>query len=257
MEYTIVKHLGAGGVGSVDLIKSDGELYALKTISKSSSAYFPESVENEIKAGRLVDHANVGTIHKSWEDTKNVYLLMEYVGGCDLYTFIDSMNGSISEKTTRNIFRQVVEALQCLHQKRIAHCDLKLENIMVDYKGNAKIIDFGLCQIFNAARCSAQCGSAEYRAPEVCGVGRYNAFQADVWSLGVTLFCMLYNSFPYNASDRSKLKVGYPVRLPFSLSSEVSPAAKNLLLGMLHLNPKRRLTIDEIACHEFFNEPQK
>eukprot|EP01119_Soliformovum_irregulare_P020986 TRINITY_DN6876_c0_g1_i2.p1 TRINITY_DN6876_c0_g1~~TRINITY_DN6876_c0_g1_i2.p1 ORF type:complete len:259 (+),score=30.33 TRINITY_DN6876_c0_g1_i2:450-1226(+) len=254
MNYTRIKNLGTGGVGSVDLVKADGEFFALKTISKQSINYFPQHVANEMKAGTLVQHANIGAPHKSWEDRNNVYLLMEYVGGWDLFGFMESLGGAVSEKTTRQIFRQIIDAVKCLHSKGIAHRDLKLDNVMVDYKLKAKIIDFGLCQVQNAARCSEKCGSPEYSAPEIAGAGRYNAFSADIWSLGVVLFTLLYGSFPFNSSDRSKLKIGCPVRLPFGISSDVSRSAKDLLLSMLRLNPKRRPTIDEVAQHEFFNE---
>jgi len=254
IEYIRVKNLGAGGVGSVDLVKSDNQLYALKTISKSSKNFHRQHIDNEIRAGKILHHTNIAGAHRSWEDRHNVYLLMEYVGGWDLFGLIESLGGAISEKTSRGIFRQIVEAVKCLHAQDIAHRDLKLDNVMVDHKLQAKIIDFGLCRISRAKRCEDRVGSPEYCAPEVATSSRYNALQADVWSLGIILFAMLHGSFPFSSADINRIRVGYPIRIPFGASSQLSAAAKDLMLSMLRVNAKRRPTIDEIAEHEWLQE---
>lgn len=254
MEFVTVRNLGTGGVGSVDLINVDGNNYALKTIAKKGHNYYPEHVANEIKAGRLAQHSNIAALYKNWEDKQNVYLLMEYVNGWDLFGLIDSLNGSISEKSTRQIFRQIIEAIKHLHSKGIAHRDIKLDNIMVDAKLKVKIIDLGLCQVSNATRCSEKSGSPEYWAPEVTGMGRYNALHADIWSLGIVLYAMLYGSFPFTTTDINKIRIGSPIRLPFHASPDVSVEAKNLISSLLQSNPKRRISVDEILNHEFFTK---
>eukprot|EP01119_Soliformovum_irregulare_P003086 TRINITY_DN13389_c0_g1_i1.p1 TRINITY_DN13389_c0_g1~~TRINITY_DN13389_c0_g1_i1.p1 ORF type:complete len:259 (-),score=50.81 TRINITY_DN13389_c0_g1_i1:42-818(-) len=257
MDYVTISSLGVGAVGTVDLIrmKSTGLQYALKTVSKRSRNYRADQVEKEIKAGKMIQHENVGGAQSTWEDENNIYLLMEYIGGWDLFSLLDSLNGPMTERMCRSIFRQVVEATVFLHHRGIAHRDIKLDNIMVDLKFKTKLIDFGLCETVEASQCVDHVGSAEYCAPEISGRGpKYNGFQADVWSLGIVLFAMLHSCFPYTKVQLNRMKMGCSIPVPFGTSA-ISSSVKDLIRSMLQTDPKKRPTIEQISQHEWIQIP--
>jgi len=244
-----VVHLASGSMGSVDLVQLDHKLWALKTISKIRDNYRPNYLEKEIEAGQIVNHPNIVGLERQWEDDENVYLLMEYVDGQDLLEFIEA-EGQVSEDDGRIIFHQLVDAVASFHSQGIAHRDLKLDNIMINLKLQTKIIDFGLSETSNAHRCLDKVGTDEYCAPEVANKKPYNGFRADIWSLGVVLYATLFGTFPFSSNSLKRLRMGWAVPIPFDLP-EVSFEAKTLIQRMLHVDPKKRPTIEEIANDEW------
>eukprot|EP01119_Soliformovum_irregulare_P010550 TRINITY_DN2600_c0_g1_i1.p1 TRINITY_DN2600_c0_g1~~TRINITY_DN2600_c0_g1_i1.p1 ORF type:complete len:277 (+),score=77.72 TRINITY_DN2600_c0_g1_i1:102-932(+) len=249
-----VTHLASGSMGSVDLVQFEQKLWALKTISKIEESYRPNYLEKEIEAGQMVNHPNIVGLEREWEDDENVYLLMEYVEGQDLLEFIET-EGDVSEDDGRIIFQQLVDAVASLHSQGIAHRDLKLDNIMINLKLQTKIIDFGLSEISNAHRCLDKVGTDEYCAPEVSNNKPYNGFRADIWSLGVVLYAVLFGTFPFSSSSLKRIRMGWAVPIPFDIP-DVSFEAKALIQRMLNVDPKKRPTIEEIANDEWLQEMQ-
>eukprot|EP01119_Soliformovum_irregulare_P001245 TRINITY_DN10970_c0_g1_i1.p1 TRINITY_DN10970_c0_g1~~TRINITY_DN10970_c0_g1_i1.p1 ORF type:complete len:302 (-),score=61.82 TRINITY_DN10970_c0_g1_i1:63-860(-) len=249
--HTFVKHLGKGSMGWVDLVDVNGKPYALKTISKKASSYTRGFIKKEIIAGNL-NHPNIAPTIEDWEDDENAYLLMEYVDGCDLYELLQLHQGALSEGGAREVFIQIIQAMTVIHANGIAHRDLKLENIMVAMSSNAefevKIIDFGLCEVYNAGQCEGYVGSAEYCAPEIATRSTYDGYLADVWSLGIVLFALLFGAFPYHKKDLHCIRLGWPApEIPFDEDSRVSSLARGLIQDMLSLDPTKRPSIQEIA----------
>eukprot|EP01119_Soliformovum_irregulare_P021382 TRINITY_DN7107_c0_g1_i1.p1 TRINITY_DN7107_c0_g1~~TRINITY_DN7107_c0_g1_i1.p1 ORF type:complete len:317 (-),score=40.06 TRINITY_DN7107_c0_g1_i1:125-1075(-) len=251
-ELKMIKHLASGSMGTVDLVQIGGTNYALKTISKTGKGYRADYVRKERKAGALLCHPNLVDMERSWEDDDNVYLLLGYVEGWDLLGLVEARNGDIEEDDCRYIFRQIIEGVAFLHVNGVAHRDLKLDNIVVDYAMHAKIIDFGFCELSNAHQCTTRVGSEEYCAPEIARSNWYNAYQADVWSLGIILFAILHGVFPFSISTVRRIKMGYTVPIPFGLS-KTSFSARSLIESMLNVNPKKRPTIQEILNHEWLS----
>lgn len=255
-DVVFVKHLGSGSMGSVDLVDISGQSYAMKTISKNRKGCFQrDSIAKEIAAGKL-NHRNIISISHHWQDKENTYLLMDYVNGCDLYDLLKTNDAPLPEQVAFHIFKQILDAMGFLHTTGIAHRDLKLDNIMVNtVQGKpflqVKVIDFGLCETENADECRGWVGSAEYCAPEISSRYVYDGFQADVWSLGIVLFALLFGTFPYSVSDLNHIKMGWFVPIPFDPHSDVSESARCLLESMLSVDPDRRPTISEIMRHNW------
>ena len=140
----------------------------------------------------------------------------------------------------------------------MAHRDLKPENILIQRRQNApaviKVADFGLSTLTQANEMlSTACGSPHYVAPEILnfdGNSKYNGREADVWSLGVILHVMLCYKLPFEAESTQLLYKKIRQGLP-SLPSHILPAARLLLHGMLEVAPEKRLTLPQVAQHEW------
>jgi len=251
--FSVVKNLGAGSNGSVDLVRDENKCsFALKTVPKKKDQPTSKYILREIEVGKTVKHPQVAAAINTWEDEENFYFLMEYIKGMDLITMMEAREGAgLPEASARDIFTQILDGLAHVHSKGIAHRDMKLDNLMIDVSGKVKIIDFGLCKTGGAEECDGRIGSTEYCAPEVFQVKKiYNGYMADVWSTGVILFALLFGCFPFTSNDIRLLKMGIEVSINFPPST-VSAEAKNLIKKMLTVNPKKRISLKKISQHEW------
>eukprot|EP01119_Soliformovum_irregulare_P020352 TRINITY_DN6571_c0_g1_i1.p1 TRINITY_DN6571_c0_g1~~TRINITY_DN6571_c0_g1_i1.p1 ORF type:complete len:261 (-),score=44.62 TRINITY_DN6571_c0_g1_i1:43-825(-) len=254
MELCVIEHLGMGTMGSVDLVRLPGRneaaLLALKTIKKRGKNYDRKCVEREIEVARLISHPAIVVSKTSWEDEDNTYLLMDHIEGHDLFSFMEALDGPLPEPFARRLFDQLREIITYLHTIGVAHRDLKLDNLMIDDEGELKIIDFGLCKFNNVENCKGAVGSEEYCAPEIDHAGScYNGFLADIWSMGVVLYALLFNSFPFSECSWNTLITHGEVDLSFPSCIPTSLAAQDLILKMLHPNPTQRISLQEMANH--------
>jgi len=229
----------------------------IKKIPKASGNTV--EVAREIEAGKKLKHKNVAKFYEHFADNENDFLVFERVEGKDLFNIIDR-RGFVpyTEREVRKLFKQIIKAVRYCHDHEIVHRDIKLENILLDNNGKITLIDFGLCDLVKRGNQSERfCGSIDYVAPEVLGKRSYNGFQADVFSLGVVLYTLLFAEFPYVASDRIAAikKRMEPPKPHFSETKmnkwKVSLLAKDLICKMLRSNPEQRITLDEIRKHPF------
>jgi 5'-AMP-activated protein kinase catalytic alpha subunit len=259
-KYSLLKRIGEGVFGEVYMakLKENGKQYALKKLSKSHPKFRQMSVFREVSAGKMLDHKGIIHFEENFETASSVYLVMEYFGGYDLYTTLEERNYKpYSELTSKEIFKQLVEAMMHCHQKGIAHRDVKLENILMDKLGNIKLIDFGLCDFVNdvgnkTRLCVDSVGSPAYISPEILTGKPYDGFKADVWSCGVVLYALLFGCFPFSASQYKLLVSGEPLVVQFP-ESGVSKCAKELLRSMLKLQPDSRFSLEDIQGHDWLS----
>ena len=174
---------------------------------------------------------------------------MEYVCGGDLLSFVRKRS-KLNEQTAKFIFRQIVEALQYIHSQKIVHRDIKLDNILIDLNNTIKVCDFGVSKQITGELLHDQCGTPAYIAPEILLNQGYEGYGVDIWSSGVVLYAMLSGTVPFkatNMTDLHRLILGGT----YAPIKEISPEALNLLTGILDVNPKRRLTVEQILNHEW------
>jgi len=187
------------------------------------------------------------------------FLVYEYVEGQDLFSFIEQRDFQpLNEEFVKKIFSQLVNTLDYLHQLGICHRDLKMENVMIDRSGKLFLIDFDLCSFCSPNElCKTYCGTPAYAPAEIVAKSPYSPFLADVYSLGVLLYSMLYAHYPFNLLDRFQALVSHQKEHPqlkFDdklASKHISDSVKNLLKKMLINNPSKRITISEIKKHEW------
>jgi len=259
-KYSLLKRIGEGVFGEVYLAKlkdkSDNRQFALKKLSKNHPKFRRASVTREVNAGKLLDHQGIIHFEETFETASSIYLVMEYFGGCDLFSSLEDRSYKpYSEQVAKEIFKQVFAAVTHCHQRGIAHRDIKLENILLDKDGRIKLIDFGLCDyvmdVGNAIRlCCDSVGSPAYISPEILTGKSYDGFKADVWSSGVVLYALLFGCFPFSPAQYKLLVNGEPLVVQFP-ESGVSPCAKDLLRLMLKPQPENRFSLEQIQNHDW------
>lgn len=183
--------------------KLTGEHVAVKVVDKSRYAAGDNSLEREIQVLCKVDHPNCIKLYAVYITPRKVYIVTELVTGGELLDRVTE-KGNYTEKDAASIIRQILSGVAYLHSKGIVHRDLKLENmIMLDDRDDSpvKIADFGLSKFFSADNVlSTMCGSPQYVAPEVLGVGdgvKEYSPAVDMWSVGVILFILLSGYSPF------------------------------------------------------------
>jgi len=261
-KYNIVEMLGKGVFGEVYLanLRSDPSAppVALKKIPKNHPKFKKSALVREMNAGRSLRHEGIIRFIESFETLSSIYFVLEYFDGKDLYSIIEERNYKpFSEPTAKDVFRQLISAVFYCHHKGIAHRDIKLENIMMNKSGKIVLIDFGLCDqvidVSNGAEklCSDSVGSPAYIAPEVLTGNPYHAFKADVWSLGVVLYAMVFGKFPYSPAQYKHLVEGERVLIEFPTFG--SNSVKDVVRSTLSLNPNDRPSLQKVMSHEWIS----
>ena len=215
-----------------------------------------ERIIREIEILKTIMHPNIAQMYETYSTVHNIYLMMEFVEGGDLFDYI-TKNSFLSEPIACHIYRQIVSVLDYLTEMGISHRDIKPENILLDksYK-NIKFIDFGLSNYCkNKELLHSSCGSPCYASPEMLSGRPYRGVTTDVWSSGVVLYSMLVGSLPFDDQEIQKLyeqiKLG-----KFYLPSTLSLEAIDLLKRILEVNPKKRITLKDIKEHPWFTKTQ-
>jgi serine/threonine protein kinase len=204
-----------------------------------------------------ITHPNIAKLNEVLSSHSKIYLVLELVTGGELFHRLKE-NGAMSESESRYYFQQIISGVSFCAKQRIAHRDLKLENILLDEKGTVKISDFGLSGLFNYDPNKLQlmhttCGTVNYLAPEVFGNLGYDGHVADIWSCGVILYALLTGMLPFEDDLISRLIekiVSANYEMPKTLSSE----AQDLISQILNPDPRTRITIQRIKEHPWFME---
>ncbi|OZC10429.1 hypothetical protein X798_02472 [Onchocerca flexuosa] len=186
-----------------------------------------------------------------FENRDKIILVMEYASGGELYDYVSTF-GSLPEPEARRIFRQITSAILYCHKHKVAHRDLKLENILLDADNNAKIADFGLSNYFSdKTLLNTFCGSPLYASPEIINGTPYRGPEVDCWSLGILLYTLVYGSMPFDGRDFNRMV--RQIKRGAYFEPDTPSTASMLIRNMLRVNPERRADIDEIASHWWLN----
>jgi serine/threonine protein kinase len=211
------------------------------------------SVEREIVVMKLINHPNIMKLYDVWETSTDLYLILEYVQGGELFDYL-CMNGRLPTDEAVSYFQQIISAVDYCHRFNIAHRDLKPENILLDEQSNIKIADFGMAAWQNDpedANLRTSCGSPHYAAPEIISGQAYNGASADIWSCGIILHALLVGKLPFDDDDCPAL-LQKITRAKFTMPTDIEPEAQDLLRRMLEKDVKRRITMVDIIRHPFF-----
>eukprot|EP00933_Yihiella_yeosuensis_P082330 TRINITY_DN9617_c0_g2_i1.p1 TRINITY_DN9617_c0_g2~~TRINITY_DN9617_c0_g2_i1.p1 ORF type:complete len:508 (+),score=149.82 TRINITY_DN9617_c0_g2_i1:95-1618(+) len=246
------KKLGEGSYGSVSKAtnKSTKAVRAVKTISKSQMKNI-ERFKQEIAIMKLMDHPNIIKLFETFEDHRNIYLVMELCSGGELFDKIIE-SGHFTEVQAAILMQQIIRAIYYMHENRVCHRDLKPENFLFQNrdpieKNYLKIIDFGLsCKFSPDQVLSTKAGTPYYVAPQVLA-GKYDHL-SDLWSCGVIMYVLLCGYPPFfgetDADVLAKVRLGNFNFNPADWKN-VSDDAKNLIRQLLKMNPRDRYTAEQ------------
>lgn len=210
-----------------------------------------ERVSREIKILKQVIHPNIVKLYEIIESPKQLYLIMEYASGGELFDYIVARS-KLKESQACIFFQQLLAGVEYLQQIKVVHRDLKPENLLLDSQKNIKIVDFGLSNLYKGDETlKTACGSPCYAAPEMIAGKRYHGSCVDVWSCGVILFAMLCGYLPFEDPNTSNL---YKKILSgeYKIGTWLSGEAQDLIKKILSTNPDNRYTIDMIRNHPWY-----
>ncbi|GME66749.1 unnamed protein product [[Candida] boidinii] len=208
----------------------------------------PYGIEREIIIMKLISHPNIMGLYDVWENQNELYLVLEYVEGGELFDFL-IRNGRLTEGQAIFYFRQIIKGVQYCHQYNICHRDLKPENILLDNDHNIKIADFGMAALETKQKLlETSCGSPHYASPEIVTGKNYHGSPSDVWSCGIILFALLSGHLPFDDPNIRKLLLKVQTGR-FHMPSSLSADAKDLIWSMLRVDPTQRIKINEILNH--------
>jgi len=262
-EYVLKKMLGKGGFGRVfSAVRiCDGLEVAVKEVLKDIRYLNDNKIKTDIptEVALMQQVENIEGVIKILDyidDTDCYYIVMEKINSKDLFDFITDQ-GPLPENFARKMFSDVVQTVIHCRNSGVLHRDIKDENILVDMKTyDIKLIDFGSgCEhnhheepekVFTEFR-----GTRVYSPPEWILDGEYQADSLTVWSLGVLLYDMLCGDIPYTTDQEiCSGKLVWPAQL------SLSPAARDLIARCLTVDHRRRISLDSLLSHSFFNQHQ-
>jgi serine/threonine protein kinase len=236
------KIIGTGAMGNVFLARNkiDEKLFAIKQIKKKKlieTGANMEIIQREILVHQRIRHENIVQLYSSYEDEKNVYLIMEYSDKGTLFNFISDSQGC-DEKKAFHYFIQVASAVYFLHENNLIHRDIKPENLLIDKHDNIKLCDFGWCVDMSKGSRITFCGTYEYMAPEIIQEMPYNK-SIDVWSLGILLYELIHGYSPFRAQSEHGEEEEYHeifkniIKYNFQIDKDISKYCSDLITSKL------------------------
>ena len=197
-DFEIQRTLGTGSFGRVHLVQSkhNQRFYAVKVLKKAQVVKMKqvEHTNDERRMLQEVKHPFLITLWGTFQDSKNIYMVMDFVEGGELFSLLRKSQ-RFPNPVAKFYAAEVTLALEYLHSKNIIYRDLKPENLLLDRHGHLKITDFGFAKRVPDITWTL-CGTPDYLAPEVVSSKGYNK-SVDWWSLGILIFEMLCGYTPF------------------------------------------------------------
>ncbi|KAJ5729355.1 cAMP-dependent protein kinase type 2 [Penicillium malachiteum] len=259
-DFLLQRTLGTGSFGRVHLVQSkhNHRFYAMKVLKKAQVVKMKqiEHTNDERRMLNRVRHPFLVTLWGTWQDSRNLYMVMDFVEGGELFSLLRKSQ-RFPNPVAKFYAAEVTLALEYLHHHQIIYRDLKPENLLLDRHGHLKITDFGFAKDVPDITWTL-CGTPDYLAPEVVSSKGYNK-SVDWWSLGILIFEMLCGFTPFwDSGSPVKIyenilrgKVKYPPYLhddAVDLLSQLITADLTKRLGNLHGGPQ------DVKNHAWFAE---
>ncbi|XP_040087899.1 PAS domain-containing serine/threonine-protein kinase [Oryx dammah] len=258
LKYSTLSPMGSGAFGFVWMAvdKEANKEVVVKFIKKEK--VLEDCWIEDPKLGKVtleiailckVEHANIIKVLDVFENQGFFQLVMEKHGsGLDLFAFIDC-HPSLDEPLASYIFRQLVSAVVYLRSKGILHRDIKDENIVIAEDFSIKLIDFGSAAYLERGKLFYTfCGTIEYCAPEVLMGNPYRGPELEMWSMGVTLYTLIFEENPFCELEET---VEAAINPPYLVSEDLM----NLMSGLLQPVPEQRTTLEELVTDPWVTQP--
>ena len=245
-DLLFIKEIGKGNYGSVSLVmnKKTKFPYAIKAISNQLIVRddLSENIVLEKNILLKIDHPFIVKLVKSLKDENNVYFLLEYVKGKELFEVIRDI-GYLTKEQTNFYIASIMTAINYLHERKIIYRDIKPENIIVLINGYLKLIDFGTAKEIKD-RTKTIIGTPHYMAPEVI-LGREYSFPVDFWSISICMYEFICGEVPFGEREEDPMEIYFAIinnELDFNEKYiKIDKEFKHIMKKMLDKNPSYRL----------------
>ncbi|CAH2086080.1 unnamed protein product [Euphydryas editha] len=236
-----------------------GEEYAAKFIRKRRrAADTTREIQHEVAVLALcTDCTRVVSLHEVYETRSEVAIVLELCAGGELQRLLDEEE-RLTEGAARRALRHVLEGLAHLHARRVAHLDLKPQNLLLSAEGEELLIcDFGISRAIQpGAHVREILGTRDYVAPEILSYEPLS-LAADIWSVGVLAYVLLsgYSPFAGDTKQETYLNIAQcQLSFPRDLFRGVSQRAIQFIRETLVVDPKGRLTVEECLEHPWLKD---
>lgn len=297
-DYELCCVLGQGQFGKVYLVENinDKIRYAMKVLKRQKKAKRSarglsannnddDMIMNEVKIMQSLNHPHIvnliAFINDPTMSNTNVYLIIDYVDGGSVMIikglndngtpkFVCPVEGTVlGESRSCSLAAQIFDAMSYVHHHKVAHRDIKMDNILLDLNGNVRIADFGVSHYFITSEedlesspkafCKDTAGTFSFWSPEILEDKEegYDVFAADVWAMGIVLWCFLFGELPYPALEADLLFESITVGGIPSLPTRKSPECEDILNKMLMRAPDDRITFDGLLKHAWIVDHEK
>ena len=252
--YKIESILGRGGMGVVYKATDTqlDETVAIKTLPGDVMTRSPEDLDRfkrEIRLARKITHRNVLRTYDYGEAEGVYFISMEFVRGYTLSELLDEApQRQMPARASVGLTRQICRGLQAAHEQGIIHRDIKPQNVLIDAKGEVKLMDFGIARMAEAAEATAMTqqglivGTPHYMSPEQVQGKQLDA-RSDVYSMGVLIYEMLVGRRPFESTSLTGVLTAHITerpKPPIDLRADIGRAVNTVVLKCLAKDPKER-----------------
>lgn len=264
--YLLLKVLGEGQFGTVykaSHTENSDDYYAIKTIAKKKiqgNAKLMKLFDTEMAVMSKIKHPNIMHLYEYMETGNNYYLVIQYCNNGDLEEHIKKAK-SLSEEEGVYFLMQIMNGFRELHKYKIMHRDFKLANIFLN-EDSIVIGDFGFAKS-GADMATTKLGTPLTMAPELLNAGSNLNYtnKADLWSIGVCFYQMLFGCAPFKVQSmtelQQKVKTHSGDNLHFPSTTVISDECKELLKGLMQNNPTKRIEWNDFFKHALFELHRK
>jgi len=264
LQLNELNYIGFGRFSSVQKGYSEkyGQDIAVKIVNmrdKMNKLYTSKYLPNELRMWRdlsTIEHNNILTLRDCTRTKNYIYTITDALVHGDLGKFL--LRYGMEESKSRHVVKGVANAVLYCHRNGIAHRDIKPANILLTEDLTPKLADFTFATRTNPV-CKGQCGTQIMLAPEQCSRKPYNPFVSDIWQLGITIYMIIFRDIPYKNQQKKAILneikglcgdqfKGVPI------PTQVSENFKELIAGVLNVDPSLRLIIEEVSLSSWLSE---
>lgn len=250
----VARHCETGQMAAVKILPLEAVLSSRLSLRsrENKTEKHRNSIDKEIIMMKLMDHPNIVRIYDVFEGEKELFLVLEYVDGGELFDYLVN-HGRMEPHKALCYFKQIIYGLAYAHAFAVIHRDLKPENILIASLDppHVKIADWGMAAFAPPEHhLETSCGSPHYASPEIVRGEPYSGTATDIWSCGVILFALMTGRLPFDDKNirtlLQKVKSG-----KFEIPTYVFPEATDLITRMLVVDVNKRIKMSEILTHPF------
>lgn len=244
--YEIVNKIGTGGMSDVYKAKDHtlGRFVAIKVLKTefSEDVNFVTKFRSEAQSAAGLEHPNIVNIYDVGSESGMHYIVMEYVEGITLKTYIEK-KGQLTFKEAVSIAIQVGRGIEAAHGKGIIHRDIKPQNIIISTEGKVKVTDFGIARAATSNTISSDVmGSVHYASPEQARNGFVDG-KSDIYSLGIVMYEMVTGRVPFDGDTTVAVAIQHlqeEIVAPSAYAPNLPISMEKIILKCTQKNPDRR-----------------
>ncbi len=253
--YEVVEKIGTGGMSDVYRAKDHvlGRYVAIKVLKQefAQDSNFIVKFRTEAQSAAGLEHPNIVNIYDVGCEQGNHYIVMEYVEGITLKTYIEK-KGQLSFKEALSIAIQVGRGIQAAHSKGIIHRDIKPQNVIISTEGKVKVTDFGIARVASANTINAEVmGSVHYASPEQARNG-FVTNTSDIYSLGIVMYEMVTGRVPFDGDSMVAVAIQHlqeEMTAPSTYAPNLPISLEKIILKCTQKSPDRRYaSMDELLA---------